>query len=343
MTDRYVPARILYPLVTLFARQGVRGDDLLARAGLSQQLLSDPNALLSARDYDALSVALQDSLGDPALALHIGEIMRTDMLDSVGLLSSTAANLREALNLFLRFKPLVNPCGDLIIEEEGAEVRLLCHISPEQGLSGRFHYAEMYFSTLLIGARTLSNRDIRIHRVEFTHDANPWLAECQRVFGADTVFLFAAKENVMVLDRNILDETLPSHMPAIHQQVTQLAERQLAELPQKNTTASAVLDLLEQHIGAQLLDIDEVARLLNTTPRTLQRHLRDEDNTFKALRDHMRFRHAKRLLCNLSLSVDHIAERLGFSEPASFYRAFKGWSSLSPGEYRDRLSSHQCP
>jgi AraC-like DNA-binding protein len=29
-----------------------------------------------------------------------------------------------------------------------------------------------------------------------------------------------------------------------------------------------------------------------------------------------------------------IAERLGFSEPSTFHRAFKKWTGVSPGEYR---------
>jgi AraC-like DNA-binding protein len=42
--------------------------------------------------------------------------------------------------------------------------------------------------------------------------------------------------------------------------------------------------------------------------------------------------------CDLSpgadLSLQQIAEQLGFSEPSAFHRAFKKWTGLTPGAYR---------
>lgn len=339
MSERFVSARILHPVAFLFARHGIQGDVLMRAAGLSPQLLADPAALLSARDYDALAVALQDRLNDPALGLHIGEMMRTDMLDTVGLLVATAPDFREAMSQFLRFKPLVNPCGDLSLQEEGTVARLICHISPEQGLSGHFHYAEMYFSTAINLTRALSEREVRVYQVDFTHDASPWQEDCRRIFGADVEFRFNAPENVMAFERDLLDEPLPSQAPAFNQQLEQLAQRQLAELPQGDTATAAVLRILEELMGKRVLDIEEVARLLDITPRTLQRRLQDEDTTYLALRDHVRHRHAQRYLRDPAMSIDRTAELLGFSEPANFYRAFKAWSGVSPGEYRRQHSS----
>ena len=34
-----------------------------------------------------------------------------------------------------------------------------------------------------------------------------------------------------------------------------------------------------------------------------------------------------------------VAERVGFSEPSAFHRAFKRWTGDTPGEYRRRLRS----
>lgn len=334
MSERYVFAHILQPMAIWGARLGIQGDVLLQDAGLSPQLLSDPSALLSARDYDALCDALQKRLNDPALALHIGEMLRTDMLDTVGLLISTATGFREAFEQFLRFKPLVNPCGDLTLTETGTLATVACHISPEQGLTGSFRFAEMYFSTFLNFTTALSGRAIRVYRVEFTHDGSSYLDDFRRIFGEAAEIRFNAPDNIMVVERDILDEPMPSKAPAFNRQIEQLAQRRLADLPQGDTTTAAVLRVLEELMGQRILDIEEVARQLDITPRTLQRRLQDEDTTYLALRDHVRHRHAQRHLCDPAMSIDQIAELLGFSEPANFYRAFKGWSGVSPGEYR---------
>lgn len=334
MTERFVFANILHPLALWLARQGIQADDIIREAGLSPQLLADPSALFSARDYDAISCTVQRRLNDPALALHIGEILRTDMLDTVGLLIATATSFREAFEQFLRFKPLINPCGDLSLDEAGTHATISCHISPEQGLSGDFRYAEMYFSTFISLTSALSGRRVRVYLAEFTHDGSAWLGEHQRIFGHNAVIRFNAPENRLVVERDIMDEPLPSQAPTFNRQIEQLAQRRLADLPQGDTMTAIVLRLLEEGMGNRVLDIETVARQLDITPRTLQRRLQDEDTTYLALRDHVRYRHARQLLRDPAMSVDRIAELLGFSEPANFYRAFRGWSGLSPGEYR---------
>lgn len=334
MSDRFVFAHILHPMALWIARLGIQGDALIREAGLSAHLLSDPSALLSARDYDALACTLQRRLNDPALGLRIGDMLRTDMLHTVGLLIATATDFREAFEQFLRFKPLVNPCGDLTLIEEDRQVRVTCHISPEQGLSGGFHYAEMYFSTLINLTTALSGRPIRVYRVDLTHDGSAYRESFRRIFGADAAICFNAPENILVAERDILDEPLPSQAPAFNRQIEQLAQRQLADLPQGDTTTAAVLRVLEELMGQRILDIEEVARQLDVTSRTLQRRLQDEGTTYLALRDHVRRRHAQRYLCDPAMGIDRIAELLGFSEPANFYRAFKGWSGVAPGEYR---------
>lgn len=334
MSDRYVFANILLPMAHWAARLGVQGDEVIRDAGLSPQLLSDPSALLSARDYDAIACAMQRRLDDPAFALHVGELLRTDMLDTVGLLISTATDFREAFDQLLRFKSLVNPCGDLTLAEEGTRARISCHISPEQGLSGDFRYAEMYFSTFHNLTSAISGRAVRVYRVALTHDGSPYADEFRRIFGEDADINFNSDENVLEVERDILDEPLPSKAPAFNRQIEQLAQRQLADLPQADTTTTAVLRVLEQYMGQRTLDIEEVARQLEITPRTLQRRLQDEDTTYLALRDLVRYRHAQHYLRDPALGIDRIAERLGFSEPANFYRAFKGWCGVSPGEYR---------
>jgi len=334
MSDRYVFASILRPMWLWAARLGIQGDEIICEAGLSPQLLSNPSALLSAREYDALASCAQRRVNDPAFALHLGEMLRTEMLDTVGLLISTATDFREALEQFLRFKPLINPCGDLTLTEEGTHACITCHISPEQGLSGDFRYAEMYFSTIYHLTASLSGRAIRVYRVELTHDGSAYAYELHRIFGTDAVICLNAKENILVFERDILDEPLPSKAPAFNRQIEQLAQRLMADLPQGDTMTAAVLRILEALMGQRILDIEEVARQLSITPRTLQRHLQDEDTTYLALRDHIRYRYAQRHLQDTAMSIDRIAELLGFSEPANFYRAFKGWSGVSPGEYR---------
>jgi AraC-like DNA-binding protein len=68
--------------------------------------------------------------------------------------------------------------------------------------------------------------------------------------------------------------------------------------------------------------------------RTLQRRLHDEATSFAALLDTFRREASVRLLRERDLSVEEVAFMLGYSEPSSFYRAFRRWTGQTPRIYR---------
>ncbi len=77
-----------------------------------------------------------------------------------------------------------------------------------------------------------------------------------------------------------------------------------------------------------------MARQLHMSPQTLRRHLSEEGSSFQELKDHLRRDLAIYHLGRSDLSIQDIAEQLGFSEPSAFHRAFKKWTGLTPGAYR---------
>ena len=68
--------------------------------------------------------------------------------------------------------------------------------------------------------------------------------------------------------------------------------------------------------------------------RTLSRRLRDEGSALPDLTRDARIDQAERLLAGSDLPLAKIARQLGFSELATFSRAFKQATGRSPGEFR---------
>ncbi len=81
-------------------------------------------------------------------------------------------------------------------------------------------------------------------------------------------------------------------------------------------------------------DIENVARQLNMTSRTLRRKLTREGSSFQQLKDHARRDHAINLFEQRQLTIAEIALKVGFTEAATFSRAFKQWTGVSPSTYR---------
>ena len=76
--------------------------------------------------------------------------------------------------------------------------------------------------------------------------------------------------------------------------------------------------------------MDAIANRLGLSRQSLFRKLRAEGVTFEKVLDDLRHTLALRYLNGEGLSVKEAAFRLGFSEPASFSRAFKRWTGTSP-------------
>jgi AraC-like DNA-binding protein len=83
------------------------------------------------------------------------------------------------------------------------------------------------------------------------------------------------------------------------------------------------------------MNFDLVSEELNMTTYTLRRRLKDENNSFQEIKDSIRRDRAMMLLDEPTLALQDISIKLGFSEPAAFNRAFKKWTGLTPGTYRE--------
>jgi AraC-like DNA-binding protein len=114
----------------------------------------------------------------------------------------------------------------------------------------------------------------------------------------------------------------------------QECEKLLAEGRKRRGLTAKVRERLQRRI-AEMPDMDELANELHLTPRTLRRRLLEEGTTFRSLREEVRMTLAEKLLLAEShLSLQQIAEQLGYSDASSFVSAFKRYCGRTPGNLR---------
>jgi AraC-like DNA-binding protein len=80
--------------------------------------------------------------------------------------------------------------------------------------------------------------------------------------------------------------------------------------------------------------LDELARHLAMSRRSLQRKLAYRGITFRMIIDQNRYHAARKLLHESKQSISEIAWRLGFADASSFHQAFTRWAQMSPSAYR---------
>jgi len=80
--------------------------------------------------------------------------------------------------------------------------------------------------------------------------------------------------------------------------------------------------------------LDDAARALNLTPRTLMRRLEAEGTSFQDIKDGLRRDIAIRDLTQGDKTLEGVSQDIGFASVANFHRAFKRWTGMTPGAYR---------
>ena len=102
------------------------------------------------------------------------------------------------------------------------------------------------------------------------------------------------------------------------------------------------LQVIEQDLGSDLA-LDDVARHIATSRRSLQRAFGSEGITFREAVAVARMRRAKALLQRGGLPIYAVAERVGYRSKAEFTKAFKRHTGMTPSAYlranRDGQSS----
>ena len=102
-------------------------------------------------------------------------------------------------------------------------------------------------------------------------------------------------------------------------------------------TIEAVRKAITQRLDDGRPSLCAVAGELHLSPRTLQRRLSAAGWTYKDLVDDVRFVVARQRVARADAPLKAVAADLGFSEQASFTRAFRRWIGVTPREYRRQL------
>lgn len=97
-----------------------------------------------------------------------------------------------------------------------------------------------------------------------------------------------------------------------------------------------LLESLERREPGAEPSLQYVARRMHLSPRTVIRRLRAEGTTFQRVCDELLKERAESLLADPGNRVEDVALRLGYTDAASFRKAFRRWFDAAPGEYRTR-------
>lgn len=302
--------------------------DLFAGLGLSEEALADPNGKLAIPIVEKLVARACALSGEPGIGFYLGLKMRISAHGSLGFAAMTSGTVREALEVAVRFAPTrTNALGVHLLVDD-ATASLVLEEKADLGIA-----REAIVFALLTGiaqlGNTLTGRELT-GSMDFAFPEPDYVRRFQPLFSAP--MRFEQPSHRLIFDGAILDCPISLHDPAARKLAREQCERELDALGETGQLVSRVRTLLPKEKGFRSLE--EVAKAVHVSARTLKRQLALHGTSFSALLDEQRRERATLLVRAGELTVDEIADRVGYSDAANFVRAFRRWTGATPKAFR---------
>lgn len=142
-----------------------------------------------------------------------------------------------------------------------------------------------------------------------------------------------AEHDQLFFPRGVLDVPLTRGNLSMFTVLQEIADQKLAQMAPLERWA-ALEAAIERMLPSGELAIAGVARWMGMTAEALQRMVKARGLTWPELLDKVRRPMAERLLRDKELPIASVGYRVGFASPASFTRAFRRWTGMTPETYR---------
>lgn len=305
---------------------------LLAEAGLSAQSLTQARWPID--DITRLWHAAERCTGDNAFGLKTGINVRPANVDVLGLVMQSAATLREAIAVVQKYQTLISDGGSFQLLPAGKSSWLIYH--PQQGkLAFSPHQIEAVLSAVVALASSITGRRLTPQQVQLSQPAIGSPRNYRACFGCSVTFNQAFSG--LLVTNHLLDTPLPqadSQLAKFHERYS---NERLVSLRQRHNTADDVRQWIRTQLGPDVPTREEAATRLGISGRTLARRLKIQRCTFHGLLDEVRHELALEGLNEPHRPLADIAQSLGYAELSPFYRAFRRWEGVAPGEWRRQL------
>lgn len=311
---------------------GVDTVTVLSRMGITPSILEDRHAR-TPHDAQALFWSvLEEVTQDPDVGLHLGEHMPVYQGQVLQYLFLSSTTFGDGLSRALNYQRLLSDASHATMAE--AQGMAYLHVdSLNPNASGLRHLSECMVLGLISFFRYVTDQAFAPAKIEFSHACGGSAQEHERVFGCQVQFECA--QTRLYFDAQLLSLPSSHAEPELLQLHEKLASEHVAKLERQDVVAR-VYRVLGEILETGEVTLDEVANRLAMKPRTLRTRLSEAGTNFNQLLANYRCNLAKRLLTQTGESIDEIVYLTGFSEPSTFYRAFKRWTQMTPIEYRNR-------
>ncbi|MFT4113967.1 AraC family transcriptional regulator ligand-binding domain-containing protein [Silvibacterium sp.] len=303
---------------------------VLRHACLPEDLFDQVSPLLSTDALFALWRAIGEVSKDPLIGLQMGSEGRLANFSPNSLAALSSENFGDAISQMNRYKQLT--CPEELVQQTTREewrivFRWLLAVDAEPpGL------VDSCFAWLVTIGRYGSGTNVTPVRVEYVQQRTH-LRQMEKHFGCQVIG--GAPRNRIVF--RAADARLPfvTRNAELLEMLAPQLDQQLHSVEEEDSFLVLVRRAIQERLSGRRPSIEDIARALHLSPRTLQRRLQEAGTSFQSVLDEARHQMACYYLGNSVLELTEAAYLLGYEDSNSFARAFRGWEGVPPGQWRE--------
>lgn len=310
---------------------------LLERSSIPPVLLNSPLSRITQTQCAALIFTLRRTMRDELWGLCSTPLPLGSFALACRLLVR-CRTLGEALDIGLSyyrmlltdFVPRLKVQGDMV------SVRL----ESRRPLTDSLVHAQRCFGFLAYGLVSwLVARRVPLAGVQYPHTELRRHSDASKLFQAP--LRIGARTTAWHFEARWLDLPVVQNEQSLAEFFQQAPANLLVKYRDQSSVTERIRRILRRHLAEELPSLEAIGLQLAMTPQTLRRRLREEGMGFRVIKDDLRRDAAIEYLARSEMTLTEIATQLGFSEASAFHRAFKHWTGMAPGEYRQsRLHAH---
>jgi len=322
----------LIPLFQVLEEVGIDPQTLLHRHNIDLTSLSG-SALIDEAVQFAITQDAIKLVDDPLFALNVGSKSTFASYGAFALLILTANTFREALQTSVQFQRLSLLVTQLSIhfEQDHFELRYtlpktsetMSHFIADSGFAGTYN-----FMSEMLGYPFRSSMTGGVARPE---PSSKLLTAYRKI--TDIPLQFNQAFSWFRLPNSLLNSKLKHGNVLAHKLYRVQAQESLRLRFSYNMDFPSQVKQLIVGYERNFPNAEQVAKSFNISVRTLRRKLDASGSSYRHIVDEQRKERAITMLTAENYSVQLLAEKLGYTESASFLRAFKRWTGTTPKKY----------
>lgn len=315
---------------------GIAPTALLQGSHLTLQQLADADFTVQAAQELVVASNLLDLAGhDAGLGLEVGLSYRLSNYGLLGFGLLSSATGTEAIALARRFLALTYTYAGIAFRRTGQQAIVTFDPSIELSSELQRFFVERAMGATCRVLRDVIGSDFELASFDLAHHATP--GGRKHVLGAS--IRHDRRANAISFPHAFLERPLPQANAATAAMCERMCTELLARRRVRLDMAAFLSEYLSTHAFERPPLLHDIAALLNTSERTLKRRLQEEGASFRDISNAVRKSKAQALVAEGRLSMNEIADALGFSDPSSFSQAYKRWTGTAPSLVRAKKTA----